>query len=195
MSGLPRPDTHGEGLCPSTPIPWRMTSPVEPIPDPPVPAAGAVAIPVPAGSPEPRAKLRHGSENRQRSAAIRVRVSPRDQLRLKNEAAAAGMSVAAYLASGRLDIEASTRPRVTRRRAPVDVEALMRALAAFNRVHSNLNQFVRAVNTLTLFAEEHGAPRLIDLLEDYRRTVEGLQDQFAPPIAAILEAVQHVREG
>jgi hypothetical protein len=173
-----------------------MNSRAEPIAET-QPAGGAAAVAEPARPLESSrpAKARHGSEKRQRSAAIRVRVSPADQLRLKNDAAAAGMSVAAYLATGRLDPETATRPRVMRRRAPVDVEALMRALVAFNRVHSNLNQFVRAVNTLTLFAEEHGAARLTDLLEDYRRAAESLQDQFAPPVAAILEALRYVREG
>jgi hypothetical protein len=158
------------------------------------PAEQIAETPPPAESGR-HGKTRHGSEKRQRTAAIRVRVSPPDQLRLKNDAHAAGMSVAAYLASGRLGTETATRPRVMRRRAPIDVEALMRALVALNRVHSNLNQLVRAINTLTLFAEEHGAARLTDLLEDYRRTTESLQDQFAPPVAAILEAVRYVREG
>ena len=54
-------------------------------------------------------KVTSGSENRQRSTAIRVRVTPADAERLKAEAAAAGMSVAGYLVSGRL--------RLKRRRA------------------------------------------------------------------------------
>jgi hypothetical protein len=82
-----------------------------------------------------------------------------------------------------------------RRRAPVDEAALMRALVAFNRAHNNLNQIARTLNTLTLFAEEHGARRLVDMLDELRRPVALLPEQFAGPVAAILEAVGHVREG
>lgn len=71
----------------------------------------------------------------------------------------------------------------------------MQALAALNRVHNNLNQIARSLNTLTLFAEEHGAGRLRDLLEDLRQPLELLQDEFAVPVAAILEAVRHDRQG
>ena len=60
-------------------------------------------------------KVTSGSEKRQRSRAIRVRVFPADEQRLKIEAAAAGMSVAGYLASGRLGDEAPDPPRMNRR--------------------------------------------------------------------------------
>jgi hypothetical protein len=48
---------------------------------------------------------------------------------------------------------------------------------------------------VAIFAEEHGAVRVSELLEDLRRPVDLLQEQFAPPVAAILQAVGHVREG
>jgi hypothetical protein len=139
-------------------------------------------------------KVTSGSENRQRTKAIRVRLHPADAERLKADAGAAGMSVAGYLAAGRLSDEAAPRPRI-RRRAPVDEVALMRALAAFNRAHNNLNQITRTLNTLTLFAEEHGAARMQELLDELREPVAELREQFAAPVAAILEAVGHVREG
>src|SRR5437660_147899 len=82
--------------------------------------------------------------------------------------------------SGRLGDEAAG-PR-TRRRAPVDEEALLRGLVAFNRGNSNLNQIARTLNTLTLFAEEHGAARMLELLDELRRPVELLQEQFAAPV-------------
>ena len=85
-------------------------------------------------------KVTSGSENRQRTKSIRVRVFPADAARLKIEAAGAGMSVAAYLASGRLGNEAADPPRLSRRPVTVDGVALMQALVAFNRARpANLN--------------------------------------------------------
>jgi Mobilization protein NikA len=171
-----------------------MRAPLTRTADPP-PAAETPAV-IHLGPPHdhmPRAK--HGSDRRQRSAAIRVRVSPADQARLKRDAASAGMSVAGYLASGRLGDETATRPRAIRRRRSVDEVALLTTLAAFNRAHNNLNQIARALNTLALFAEEHGTARVIELLDELRRPIALLEEQFAPPIAAILDAVRHDREG
>jgi len=145
----------------------------------------------------PEKKAARGSENRQRTAAIRVRVHPVDAERLKVDAAAAGMSVAGYLASGRLGREAAPRPRIRRRRLQADVAALLQACVEFSRADSLLNQLTRACNTLALFAEEHGAARVLDEVQELRRQAELLQAKFDAPIAAIHAAlgVGDVREG
>jgi len=143
----------------------------------------------------PKRKGRSGSENRQRTTAIRVRLHPADAERLRREAADAGLSLAGYLAQGRLGAESAVRPRARQRPPAVDELALMRALAAFSRVHSNLNQIAHALNRLALFAEEWGAARVLDELDTLRRPVEGLREQFAAPLAAISGAVWHDREG
>jgi hypothetical protein len=140
-------------------------------------------------------KITSGSENRQRTQAIRVRLHPADADRLKTEAAAAGMSVAGYLASGRLDTEIAFRPRFRRRRASVDVAAFMQGMVSFNRAANLLNQQTRALNTLALFAEEHGEARLAAEVRELRREIERQREQFAGPVAAIHAALRDEREG
>ena len=73
---------------------------------------------------------------------------------------------------------------------PVDATALAQGLVAFNRQHSNYNQAVRALNTLTLFAEERGSERVAQEVQELRRVIEQLQEQFGAPVAAILEAMR-----
>ncbi|HTT82012.1 MAG TPA: hypothetical protein VMF67_00875 [Rhizomicrobium sp.] len=155
-------------------------------------APAVIHLPPPAGTGRAK-KARSGSEKRQRRAGILVKLTPTDHQRVKDAAAAVGMSAAGYLASGRLGEETAIRPRARRR--PVDEPALMRALAAFNRASNNLNQLARTGNTLTLFAEEHGAGRLLDEAKEIARAARLLQEQFAAPIAAIMAALGRDREG
>jgi hypothetical protein len=140
-------------------------------------------------------KVTSGSENRQRTKAIRVRVLPADEQRLKVAAAAAGMSVAGYLASGRLSDEAPAPPRMSRRPVTVDGPALMQALVAFNRVGNNQNQIARGVNELLLIAREQGNARLESLALELADAIRGLPGLFAQPVAAILAALDYDREG
>jgi hypothetical protein len=140
-------------------------------------------------------KVTSGSENRQRTRAIRVRLHPADAERLKIEAAAVGISVAGYLASGRLGDETALRPRIRRRHVAVDVTALLQALVDFNRADNLLNQAIRALNTLVLFAEEHGAARLAEEVHELRRTVDHVRGQFDAPVAAIHAALGDDSEG
>jgi len=142
-----------------------------------------------------RKKATSGSENRQRSKAIRVRVAPADLERLKTEAAAARMSVAGYLASGRLGEETASRPRMTRRRPTVDVGALTDALVAFNRAGNNHNQIARALNELLLVAHEQSNARLASEVEALSEAIRGFPVLFAEPVAAILAALNHDSEG
>lgn len=140
-------------------------------------------------------KVTSGSENRQRSRAIRVRVFPADEQRLKIEAAAAGMSVAGYLASGRLGDEAPVPPRLSRRPMTVDAPALMQALVDLNRVGNNQNQMTRALNELVLIAREQSSRRLENLAEELADAIRGLPEAFAAPVAAILAALNRDSEG
>jgi hypothetical protein len=102
---------------------------------------------------------------------------------------------AGYLASGRLGEEASPRPRIYRRRVTADVAALLQALVDFNRADTLLNQAVRALNTLALFAEDHGSARLLTEVRELRRTLDQLRDKFDVPVAAIQAALGDDREG
>ena len=193
-SGLPCPDTDGEGLHPIHPHLCAMTAPPRDFAEP-APASDAPAI-IRLGPPPdlaPRKKARSGSNKRQRSAGILVKLTPADHQRVKTEAAAAGMSAAGYLASGRLGEEQAYRPRLRRR--PINEPALMRALAAFHRANNNLNQTARTGNTMVLFAEEHGAARLAEIGRDLVQAVEGVHADIAPALAAILAAVSGDPQG
>jgi hypothetical protein len=143
---------------------------------------------------QPMKKVTSGSENRQRTTAVRVRLHPADAERLKTEAAAVGMSVAGYLAAGRLGSEAAPRPR-KRGRAPVDAAALTAALVAFNRAGNNQNQTTRALNELLLVARDQSNARLESMVLELADAIRGLPGLFAAPVAAILAAMGHDREG
>jgi hypothetical protein len=140
-------------------------------------------------------KVTSGSENRQRNTAIRVHVTPADAERLKAEAAAAGTSVAGYLASGRLLSEAATRPRMNRRPVSVDTAALTQALVELNRVGNNQNQIARALNELVLIARDERDRRLETRIEQLADAIRGLPVAFAVSLAAIQAALSRDREG
>ena len=103
-------------------------------------------IHLPYQPPPPKREKKHGSEKRQRSQAIRVRVHPADGERLKLEAAAARMSVAGYLASGRLGTEAAPGPRSKRTTPTIEGKLLARLVFEQNHIGSNINQRTRALN-------------------------------------------------
>jgi hypothetical protein len=140
-------------------------------------------------------KVTSGSEKRQRTQSIRIRVHPADGERLKIEAAAAGMSVAGYLASGRLGPEAAPRPRMRRRQVAADMAAFTQAMVEFRRAANLLNQQTRAQNTLALFAKEHGAGQLLDAVRELGRGDELLRDEFKVALAALHAALANDREG
>jgi hypothetical protein len=143
---------------------------------------------------QPAKRRSSGSANRQRQAAVCVRLLPEQLAQLADAADAARMSVPAYLLAGRLG-EGHPAPRRRQRRASADAAALMRALVAFHRANNNLNQLARTGNTLALLTEQHGGDRLLDEVRELRRAVDLLRDEFAAPLAAILEAVHDDREG
>jgi hypothetical protein len=140
-------------------------------------------------------KVTSGSENRQRKAGVFVRLLPADEERLKTEAAAAGVSVAGYLASGRLGEETAYRPRLQRRRPTADVSALLDALVAFNRAGNNQNQIARALNELLLIAHEQSNARLESLVRELADAIRGLPAEFEAAVAAIKAALKRDSEG
>ena len=141
-------------------------------------------------------KVTSGSEKRQRTCAIRVRVLPADLERLKIEAAEARISVAGYLASGRLGKETAYRPRLKRRRTTADVAAYLDGLVDFRRGNSLLNQGAHALNRIALVAEAEGCGgRMVEELAALRREIEQIKQMFAPPVAAIQVALSDDSEG
>jgi hypothetical protein len=135
----------------------------------------------PTGLTSPQ-KSRHGSENCQRVEVVHVRVFPHELERLKVEAAAAGMSVAGYLRTGRLGDDAAG-PRIRQRLPAVEAELLARNNAELNHIGSNLNQTTRALNELVLIAREIGNDPLaranLDAIERTRAIIADLAVTFA----------------
>jgi hypothetical protein len=144
---------------------------------------------------QPRKKVTRGSENRQRSVPILVRVHPADGARLRADAEAAGMSVAGYLASGRLGSETAPRPRMRRRHVSADMAAFLKAMVEFSRAANLLNQQTRVQNTLALVAQERGAAQLREDVRALARANDELRQQFAVALAAIHGALGDVHEG
>ena len=150
--------------------------------------AGADIIYLPDGRQRTK-KVTSGSENRQRKCGVFVRLLPADLERLKPEAAATNMSVAGYLASGRLGKEATYRPRIGQRRRTADIVALTDALVALNRAGNNQNQIARALNELLLIAHEHSNAWLASEVAALAEAIRGLPMMFAEPVAAIMAAL------
>lgn len=168
-----------------------MKSPANDITEPPPGPEAPPVIHLPyVPVPEPP-QTEKKKPKRQRRHVERFRTDDAEHAEIARRANNAGLTPHGYF---RLCVLGGPGPRA-RRRAAVDEAALMRALVAFNRAHNNLNQIARALNTLAIFAEEHGAARVEELLDELRRPADLLEEQFAPPVAAILQAVGHVREG
>jgi hypothetical protein len=150
------------------------------------PAAVIAGQPVPLTLPVARKK-----PNRRRRHVERFRTDDAEHAELERRARDAGLTVHAYC---RMRTLGEPGPRA-RRRAPVDATALAQGLVAFNRQHNNYNQAVRALNKLALIAEDKSSGDVLRELRDLRALIEGLQGQFAAPVAAILDAMRHDREG
>ena len=97
-------------------------------------------------------KVTSGSANRQRRHLEQFRTDDGEHAALREKARASGLSFGAYMRASNLG---DAGPRA-RRRAPVDIAALMQALVALNRVGNNQNQIARALNELLLIAREQG---------------------------------------
>jgi hypothetical protein len=119
-----------------------------------------VTSPVPA--PPPLPPRRSGSEKRQRRA-VSIRLLPDELAAIAERARAAGLSFAGYLRACALG---SAGPRA-RRSPPINAELLAHAVAALNKVGSNLNQIARALNA----GQAVGAQESIAALADTRSAV------------------------
>jgi hypothetical protein len=129
--------------------------------------------------------------NRRRRHVERFRTDDEEHAELERRARDAGLTVHAYC---RMRTLGDPGPRA-RRRAPVDATALTQGLVAFNRQHSNYNQAIRALNTLALVADNDGTGNVLRAVRELQAVIERLQEQFAAPVAAILDAMRHDREG
>jgi hypothetical protein len=127
------------------------------------------------------------SPNRRRRHVERFRTDDGEHAELERRAREAGLTPHAYY---RMRTLGDPGPRA-RRRAPVDATALAQGLVAFNRQHSNYNQAIRALNRLALVAENDGTGDVLQHLRALQTLIEQLQEQFAAPVAAILEAMRH----
>jgi hypothetical protein len=136
-------------------------------------------------------KVTSGSELRHRQHVKRCRYDDDELAEFDARAKARGLTDGAYIRASTLG---DAGPRA-RRRAPVDIVALMQALVAFNRVGNNQNQMTRGLNELLLIAREQSNARLENLVLEMADAILGLPALFAEPVAAILAAVRHDREG
>jgi len=91
-------------------------------------------------SPVPR---RSGSQKRQRNLKIGVACDPTEFVVIDDKARTAGLSRGSFLRTCALG---SPGPRA-RRSPPINAEVLAHAVAALNKVGSNLNQLVRILNS------------------------------------------------
>jgi hypothetical protein len=129
--------------------------------------------------------------NRRRRHIERFRTDDEEHAEIERRARDVGLSVHAFC---RMRTLGDPGPRA-RRRAPVDATALAQGIVAFNRQHSNYNQAIRALNRLALVAESDGTGGdVAQTLRELRTLIELLQEQFAAPVAAILDAMRYDRE-
>jgi hypothetical protein len=136
-------------------------------------------------------KVTSGSAKRQRKHLEKFRTDDEEHAALHEQARACGLSFGAYMRATKLG---NAGPRA-KRRAPVDAAALTQALVAFNRAGNNQNQLARGVNELLLIAREQGNERLENLAKELAQAIRGLPMLFAEPVAAVLAALQHDRQG
>ncbi len=142
-----------------------------------------------------RKKATSGSDRRKRHHVERFRTNDAEHEALHERLRASGLGLGAYVML-LADIGGSKAARPRRRsRAAVDDVALTQAVVAFNRAGNNQNQVARALNELLLVAREQGNARLAGEVEGLAAAIRGLPLMFAEPVAAILAALSHDREG
>jgi hypothetical protein len=140
---------------------------------------------------QPAKKVTSGSSNRRRRHVEKFRTDDEEHATLHDTARACGLTFGAYMRASKIG---DAGPRA-KRRAPVDATALTAALVAFNRAGNNQNQTTRALNELLLIASEQSNARLESLVLELADAIRGLPGIFAEPVAAILAALGHDREG
>ena len=88
-------------------------------------------------------KTRSGSEKRKRQPRVIVRVSAEERAEIKENAAAAGLSVGSYVRSV---TTIRQRTRTVRRRPSPDMLRVAQVLAQTGRLGGNIYQLVRGMN-------------------------------------------------
>lgn len=131
-----------------------------------------------------------GSNRRKRMNVERFRTDDKEHDALLEKVRASGMSFGAYMRHIALGMN-EQRPRP--RRTSADAKALTSAIVAFKLAGNNLNQIARAAHALAATPDRRGAQDLTAALRELYRQVEDLRCDFAKPIAAMLEALDHVR--
>ena len=95
-----------------------------------------------ADRPRSAAFRRSGSQRRQRNHAIKVALNDNELAEVQQRARATGLSASSF---GRASMLGTPGPRA-QRTPPIHAELLARAIAALNKVGSNLNQMAHALN-------------------------------------------------
>ena len=92
-------------------------------------------------SPHPHIK-RSGSQKRQRKHSLQIALNDNELAQVRQKARATGLSASSF---GRASMLGTPGPRA-QRSPTVNAEALARAIAALNKVGSNLNQIAHVLN-------------------------------------------------
>jgi hypothetical protein len=121
----------------------------------------------PAHVPPPLSPRTSGSEKRQRRG-FSIRLLPDEHAAIEQKARAAGMSFASYMRACALG---DAGPRA-RRSPTLNAELLAYAVAALNKVGSNLNQIARILNA----AQAVGAAECLAVLAEARAAVVRILD-------------------
>ena len=116
----------------------------------------------PASVPPPLSPRTSGSEKRQRRG-YSIRLLPDEHAAIVGKARAAGMSFASYMRACALG---DAGPRA-RRSPTLNAELLAYAVAALNKIGSNLNQIARILNA----AQAVGATECMAVLAEVRAAV------------------------
>lgn len=119
------------------------------------------------GPVAPRRPPRRGAKGG-RKRMLSLRLLPEEHALLRSRACSAGLSVGAYLRTSALgDAGPRARPAPS-----IDADLLARAVAALNKVGSNLNQIARAINRERLAGGSPQEPAVTGtVLAEVRRAV------------------------
>lgn len=172
------------------------SSPGQAVRKPPPASEAPEVIHLPDQRQHGRKKVTSGSQKRRRRHLERFATDAAEHAALHEMLRASGKSLGAFvmevagIAAGK-----EARPRMHRRRVGANVSAFLEGIVELRRSNSLLNQQTRAANTLTLFAEEHGAERLAEEVRAWRRSLDLSREQNAPTHAAIIAALDDEREG
>ena len=141
--------------------------------------------------PEPaKPRVRPGSNNRRRRHVEQFRTDDAEHAALDAYARDRGLSIGAYV---RTCVLGDAGPRSQRRaRLPaIELQAIVRNNAELNRIGSNLNQAVRALNEIALSEGRGGLAAVAHLTEPIGRVL----DQLLLTLADNRRALGHDREG